>query len=90
MYVLVVSMRVCACMFCVCVSALAYNAFVCLVCESGFLSDAYITLIIEKIIAEQCFIFSHVVSTAAGNFGVPVVVNGLYYGRASGMAPRAR
>ncbi|KAK6794001.1 hypothetical protein RDI58_007454 [Solanum bulbocastanum] len=33
---------------------------------------------------------SHVASTAAGNFGVPVVVNGLYYGRASGMAPRAR
>ncbi|KAK6269072.1 hypothetical protein QUC31_013232 [Theobroma cacao] len=33
---------------------------------------------------------SHVASTAAGNAGVPVVVNGLYYGRASGMAPRAR
>ncbi|KAA8520138.1 hypothetical protein F0562_014394 [Nyssa sinensis] len=33
---------------------------------------------------------SHVASTAAGNFGVPVVVNGFYYGRASGMAPRAR
>nr|XP_004235142.1 subtilisin-like protease SBT2.4 [Solanum lycopersicum] len=33
---------------------------------------------------------SHVASTATGNFGVPVVVNGLYYGRASGMAPRAR
>ncbi|XP_059298650.1 subtilisin-like protease SBT2.4 [Lycium ferocissimum] len=33
---------------------------------------------------------SHVASTAAGNFGVPVVVNGLYYGRATGMAPRAR
>ncbi|KAI3680494.1 hypothetical protein L6452_35265 [Arctium lappa] len=33
---------------------------------------------------------SHVASTAAGNHGVPVVVNGFYYGRASGMAPRAR
>ncbi|XP_022720655.1 subtilisin-like protease SBT2.4 [Durio zibethinus] len=33
---------------------------------------------------------SHVASTAAGNAGVPVVVNGFYYGRASGMAPRAR
>ncbi|KAF5943587.1 hypothetical protein HYC85_017664 [Camellia sinensis] len=33
---------------------------------------------------------SHVASTAAGNSGVPVVVNGFYYGRASGMAPHAR
>ncbi|KAE8724398.1 Subtilisin-like protease SBT2.4 [Hibiscus syriacus] len=33
---------------------------------------------------------SHVASTAAGNFGVPVVVKSFYYGRASGMAPRAR
>lgn len=33
---------------------------------------------------------SHVASTAAGNYGVPVVVNGFNYGRASGMAPRAR
>ncbi|GJW67204.1 subtilisin-like protease SBT2.4 [Tanacetum coccineum] len=33
---------------------------------------------------------SHVAATAAGNYGVPVVVNGFYYGRASGMAPRAR
>ncbi|XP_037497412.1 subtilisin-like protease SBT2.4 [Jatropha curcas] len=33
---------------------------------------------------------SHVASTAAGNAGVPVVANGFYYGRASGMAPRAR
>nr|XP_043620399.1 subtilisin-like protease SBT2.4 [Erigeron canadensis] len=33
---------------------------------------------------------SHVASTAAGNHGVPVVVNGFNYGRASGMAPRAR
>ncbi|KAM1540688.1 hypothetical protein ACFX10_005331 [Malus domestica] len=33
---------------------------------------------------------SHVASTAAGNAGVPVVVNGYYYGEASGMAPRAR
>lgn len=29
-------------------------------------------------------------STAAGNAGVPVVTNGFYYGKASGMAPRAR
>lgn len=35
-------------------------------------------------------LFSHVASTAAGNYGVPVVVNGYNYGRASGMAPRAR
>ncbi|KAM5588797.1 subtilisin-like protease SBT2.4 [Rosa sericea] len=33
---------------------------------------------------------SHVASVAAGNAGVPVVVNGFYYGKASGMAPRAR
>ncbi|KAF7120566.1 hypothetical protein RHSIM_Rhsim13G0150400 [Rhododendron simsii] len=33
---------------------------------------------------------SHVASTAAGNCGVPVVVNGCYYGQASGMAPSAR
>lgn len=33
---------------------------------------------------------SHVASTAAGNFGVPVVADGFFYGRASGMAPRAR
>ncbi|KAK8592248.1 hypothetical protein V6N13_062834 [Hibiscus sabdariffa] len=33
---------------------------------------------------------SHVASTAAGNARVPVVVNGFYYGQASGMAPRAR
>ncbi|TQD98725.1 hypothetical protein C1H46_015634 [Malus baccata] len=33
---------------------------------------------------------SHVASTTAGNAGVPVVVNGYYYGEASGMAPRAR
>ncbi|XP_041028336.1 subtilisin-like protease SBT2.4 isoform X2 [Juglans microcarpa x Juglans regia] len=33
---------------------------------------------------------SHVASIAAGNSGVPVVVNGFFYGRASGMAPRAR
>ncbi|KAE9602055.1 putative tripeptidyl-peptidase II [Lupinus albus] len=33
---------------------------------------------------------SHVASIAAGNAGVPVVVNDYYYGRASGMAPRAR
>lgn len=36
------------------------------------------------------FVWSHVALTADGNVGVPVVVNGLYYGRASGMAPRAR
>ncbi|KAJ1427166.1 Peptidase S8/S53 domain [Sesbania bispinosa] len=33
---------------------------------------------------------SHVASIAAGNFGVPVIVNNFFYGRASGMAPRAR
>ncbi|CAL5410598.1 unnamed protein product [Camellia sinensis] len=33
---------------------------------------------------------SHVASTAAGNSGVPVVVNGFCYGQASGMAPHAR
>ncbi|XP_027368653.1 subtilisin-like protease SBT2.4 [Abrus precatorius] len=33
---------------------------------------------------------SHVASIAAGNAGVPVVVNDFFYGRASGMAPRAR
>ena len=35
-------------------------------------------------------LFSHVASIAAGNAGVPVIVDGFYYGRASGMAPRAR
>ncbi|CAM8915231.1 unnamed protein product [Rhodiola kirilowii] len=35
-------------------------------------------------------ILSHVASIAAGNYGVPVIVNGYFYGRASGMAPRAR
>ncbi|XP_022954879.1 subtilisin-like protease SBT2.4 [Cucurbita moschata] len=33
---------------------------------------------------------SHVASIAAGNGGVPVYVNGFFYGFASGMAPRAR
>ncbi|KAK7387727.1 hypothetical protein VNO78_22517 [Psophocarpus tetragonolobus] len=33
---------------------------------------------------------SHVASTAAGNAGVPVVVDGILYGKATGMAPRAR
>ncbi|KAG5388483.1 hypothetical protein IGI04_030024 [Brassica rapa subsp. trilocularis] len=33
---------------------------------------------------------SHVASIAAGNSGVPVIVEGFSYGRASGMAPRAR
>ncbi|KAG2288342.1 hypothetical protein Bca52824_047946 [Brassica carinata] len=33
---------------------------------------------------------SHVASIAAGNSGVPVIVDGFSYGRASGMAPRAR
>ncbi|ESQ29187.1 hypothetical protein EUTSA_v10023274mg [Eutrema salsugineum] len=33
---------------------------------------------------------SHVASIAAGNAGVPVMVDGFFYGRASGMAPRAR
>ncbi|PIA59090.1 hypothetical protein AQUCO_00400149v1 [Aquilegia coerulea] len=32
---------------------------------------------------------SHVASTAAGNSGVPVVMNGFLYGYASGMSPRA-
>ncbi|KAJ4800614.1 Subtilisin-like protease [Rhynchospora pubera] len=34
--------------------------------------------------------FSHVASVAAGNRGVPVVVNSFVYGFASGMAPSAR
>ncbi|KAJ3679931.1 hypothetical protein LUZ60_016209 [Juncus effusus] len=33
---------------------------------------------------------SHVASTAAGNHGIPVVVDGFTYGFASGMAPSAR
>jgi hypothetical protein len=33
---------------------------------------------------------SHTASTAAGNHGVPVLVNGVFYGNASGIAPRAR
>ncbi|KAG0568710.1 hypothetical protein M758_6G037400 [Ceratodon purpureus] len=33
---------------------------------------------------------SHTASTAAGNYGVPVVFNGARYGLASGVAPRAR
>lgn len=33
---------------------------------------------------------SHVAAIAAGNSGVPVVVNGYLYGQASGMAPNAR
>lgn len=33
---------------------------------------------------------SHVASTAAGNYGVPVILNNVTYGKASGMAPRAR
>ncbi|XP_038895834.1 subtilisin-like protease SBT2.4 [Benincasa hispida] len=33
---------------------------------------------------------SHVASIAAGNAGVPVIVNGFFYGLASGIAPRAR
>ncbi|EOA33849.1 hypothetical protein CARUB_v10021339mg [Capsella rubella] len=33
---------------------------------------------------------SHVASIAAGNANVPVIVDGFFYGRASGMAPRAR
>lgn len=37
-----------------------------------------------------CVHISHVASTAAGNAGVPVVVDGFFYGLASGMAPRAR
>ncbi|CAM6038984.1 unnamed protein product [Sphagnum compactum] len=33
---------------------------------------------------------SHTASTAAGNHGVPVIVDGVFYGNASGVAPRAR
>ncbi|XP_038689451.1 subtilisin-like protease SBT2.4 isoform X2 [Tripterygium wilfordii] len=33
---------------------------------------------------------SHVTSIAAGNAGVPVIVDGFFYGHACGMAPRAR
>ncbi|KAJ6823354.1 subtilisin-like protease SBT2.4 [Iris pallida] len=33
---------------------------------------------------------SHVASIATGNWGVHVVVDGFYYGRASGMVPRAK
>ncbi|KAG0587327.1 hypothetical protein KC19_2G156500 [Ceratodon purpureus] len=33
---------------------------------------------------------SHTASTAAGNYGVPVVMNGFHFGNASGIAPRAR
>ncbi|KAL3693997.1 hypothetical protein R1sor_007648 [Riccia sorocarpa] len=33
---------------------------------------------------------THTASIAAGNHNVPVVVDGVYYGNASGMAPRAR
>ncbi|XP_074264740.1 subtilisin-like protease SBT2.6 isoform X1 [Silene latifolia] len=33
---------------------------------------------------------SHTASTAAGNFEIPVIVNGFNYGNASGMAPGAR
>ncbi|XP_052180373.1 subtilisin-like protease SBT2.4 [Diospyros lotus] len=33
---------------------------------------------------------SHVASIAAGNYKVPVIMNGFFYGHASGMAPRAR
>jgi hypothetical protein len=38
----------------------------------------------------DCVVVSHTASTAAGNHGVPVLVNGVFYGNASGMAPRAR
>lgn len=38
----------------------------------------------------MCVHVSHVASTAAGNAGVPVVVDGFFYGLASGMAPCAR
>ncbi|KAL2622334.1 hypothetical protein R1flu_002539 [Riccia fluitans] len=33
---------------------------------------------------------THTSSIAAGNYNVPVIVNGVFYGNASGMAPRAR
>ena len=38
----------------------------------------------------MCVHVSHVASIAAGNVGVPVVVDGFFYGLASGMAPCAR
>lgn len=43
-----------------------------------------------RFIKNMFFFSSHVASVAAGNAGVPVVVNGFCYGKASGMAPRAR
>ncbi|KAL3519421.1 hypothetical protein ACH5RR_017570 [Cinchona calisaya] len=52
-------------------------------CESGPLFPK--TFCNGKIISA-----SHVASTAAGNYGVPIAVDGFYYGRASGMVPRAQ
>ncbi|GJZ84461.1 hypothetical protein Tco_0649800 [Tanacetum coccineum] len=46
--------------------------------------------LLEGTLPSSSVLMSHVAATAAGNYGVPVVVNGFYYGRASGMAPRAR
>lgn len=44
-----------------------------------------------KLFLHLCLFFcSHTASTAAGNYGVPVVMNGFHYGNASGIAPRAR
>lgn len=53
-----------------------------------FLHRLFLSVTVIKMQLLICF--SHVASIAAGNAGVPVVVNGYFYGRASGMAPRAR
>lgn len=39
---------------------------------------------------QEYFLTSHTAAIAAGNNGVPVRMHGFEYGRASGMAPRAR
>ena len=50
-----------------------------------------IYLISEIIDALLLILFdSHTASTAAGNYDIPVIVNGFNYGNASGMAPGAR
>lgn len=36
------------------------------------------------------FVHSHTAAIAAGNNGIPVRVHGYEFGKASGMAPRAR
>lgn len=37
-----------------------------------------------------CWIFSHTAAIAAGNNGIPLRMHGYEFGKASGMAPRAR